>query len=407
AREFRARGVPVVAGGFHPTLLPAEAAEHVDSVAIGEVEAIWPRLLADFAAGRLQPVYGAHDHVAVPESRLDGNAAGCGPGSGPAPSPIAGAESPEADRNGGPATPFRSDRRVFAGKRYLPLSLVETSRGCRHHCRFCSVRRFYGNGIVHRPLPDLVREIEALGRRFVFFVDDNIVADPARARELFAAIRPLGLRWVSQASLATAADPAFLDLMVESGCFALIIGLESIFPANLEQMGKGWSTRLGYLETLLAEYRRRGILVYATFVFGYDQDTPERIRETAEFAIAQRLFLANFNMLQPFPGTQLYDELEREGRLLYPRWWLAPDLRWDRPTFRPRAMSPDDLATAVADARRRFSGLSSLFQRAGDLQANFADPFRALVYLAGNLVSRGDIAHKTGLRLGFGGKDSP
>ncbi len=371
AREFRARGVKVVAGGFHPTLLPAEAGEHVDSVAIGEVEAIWPALLADFAAGRLRPVYPAGEAKPDPPPR------------------------------------FRTDRRVFAGKRYLPLSLVETSRGCRHHCRFCSVRRFYGRGTVHRPLPDLVREIEALGRRFVFFVDDNIAADSARARELFAAIRPLGLRWVSQASLQTAADPAFLDLMAGSGCFALIIGLESIFPANLEQMGKGWSTRLGSLETLLAEYRRRGILVYATFVFGYDQDTPERIRETAEFAIAQRLFLANFNMLQPFPGTQLYDELEREGRLLYPRWWLAPALRWDRPAFRPRTMSPADLAAAVAGARRRFTSLSSLFQRAGDLQANFADPFRALVYLAGNLVSRGDIARKTGLRLGFGGRDAP
>lgn len=371
ATAFRKRGVPVVLGGFHPTLLPEEAAEYADAVAIGEVESTWPRLLADFAAGRLQPVY-------------------------------------RADDPGGPVSPpFATDRRLFAGKGYLPVSLVETSRGCRHACHFCSVRRFYRAAIFHRPLAEVVREIEGLGRRVVFFVDDNIIADPARARELFKAIRPLGLRWGSQASLQTAADPEFLDLMVESGCLALIIGLESIFPDSLRQMGKAWHARLGSLEHLLDQFRRRGILIYASFVFGFDADTPARIRETVEFALAQRLFMANFNMLIPYPGTRIYDELAREGRLLTPRWWLSSDQRWDRPLFRPRGMSPDDLAAGVAEARRRFASLSSLFQRALDPQANFADPLRGLIYLAANLISRRDIVRKTGLRLGFSGESPP
>jgi len=367
AQAFRQRGVKVILGGFHPTLLPEEASRYADSIAIGEVEAVWPRVIADLARNRLESRY-------QPES---------------------------ADVSGA----FRIDRSIFRGKSYLPLALVETSRGCAFDCDFCSVRRFYGKDVRFRPIPELVDELERLRRRYVFFSDDNIAASPAHARRLFRAIRPLGIRWVSQASLSSAAEPGFLDEMAASGCFAVIIGIESLSPANLKRMNKDWSLALGRLERLLDEYRARGILVYATFVFGYDDDTSESMRETVEFAMARRLFLANFNMLYPFPGTRVYEDLLGQGRLLYPRWWLTPGFRWERPAFVPRGMSVDELADGVAEARRRFHSLGSILRRSRDLQANLSDPFRMLVYLAGNLVSRLDIRGKTGLRLGFSSPD--
>lgn len=367
AQCFRERGVRVILGGFHPTLVPEEASRYADSIAIGEVEAVWPRVIADLSRNRLESRY-------QPET-----------------TDVSGA--------------FRIDRSVFSGKSYLPLALVETSRGCAFDCDFCSVRRFYRNDVRFRPIPELVDELERLKRRFVFFADDNIAASPAHARRLFRAIRPLGLRWVSQASLSSAADPGFLDEMAASGCFAVVIGIESLSPANLRRMNKDWSLALGRLEKLLDEYRARGILVYATFVFGYEDDTPESMRETVEFAIDRRLFLANFNMLYPFPGTRVYDSLLRQGRLLHPRWWLTPGFRWERPAFVPRGMSVDELADGVAEARRRFHSLGSIMRRSPDIRANLADPFRALVYLAGNLVSRLDIRGKTGLRLGFSSPD--
>ncbi len=361
ADEFRRRGVRVVLGGFHPTLLPEEAAEHADAVAIGEVEGVWPFIVQDLAGGRLQKRY-----VSTAPTCL-----------------------------------FRLDRRVFDRYRYLPLTLVETSRGCVHDCRFCSVRRFYGDQVRHRPIDEVVAELEALGRRFIFFVDDNIAADPEHALKLFQALRPLGLKWISQASMAVAKTPGFMDAMAESGCFAVITGLESLSPLNLQRMNKDWTLQLGKVETLLSEYRKRGILVYGTFVFGYDDDTPAAIAETADFAINQKLFMANFNILQPFPGTRVYDDLKAAGRLLSQKWWLDPTYRWEFPAFRPLRMTPDELADAVAKARRRFGSIGNLLRRGFDLQANAADPFRAAVFLASNIVSRLDIKRKTGLCLGF------
>ncbi|HNV69030.1 MAG TPA: radical SAM protein [Candidatus Ozemobacteraceae bacterium] len=361
ADEFRRRGVKVILGGFHPTLLPDEAAGHADAVAVGEVEGVWHQILGDLKAGRLADRYHATE----------------------------------------PRTPFHLDRRLLSKYRYLPLTLVETSRGCVHDCHFCSVRRFYGDRVRHRPIAEVVAELRTLDRSFIFFVDDNIAADPEHAMNLFQALRPLGLRWISQASLATARRPGFLDAMAESGCFAVILGLESLSPTNLQRMNKDWTLKLGTLESLLVEYRRRGILVYGTFVFGYDDDTPAVIEDTVDFTIAQRLFMANFNILQPFPGTRVYEELAADRRLLYERWWLDAEYRWERPAFRPRRMTVDELAAAVANARQRFGSVGNLLRRACDQWANVADPFRAAVFLASNVVSRLDIKRKTGLRLGF------
>jgi len=364
ASEFRRRGVKVMLGGFHPTLMPEEAGRFCDILGLGEVEEVWPSVIADLKYGNLQRVYRSQ-------------------GSG--------------------LQNFKCDRSIYKNRRYLPVSLIETSRGCRFNCNFCSVSSFYRNGVFHRPVSDVVAEIAGLSNRFVFFADDNIVAHPEQARQLFSAIRPMNIWWASQASLTSAVDEHFLDEMANSGCVAAVIGLESINPANLQDMNKGWSASLGQVEKLLDAYRQRKIMIYATFVFGYPHDTLASIKETVDFALAQKLFMANFNMLLPFPGTPVYNELLAQNRMIYPKWWMDRDYSWELPAFKPIGMTPEELAHAVSSARHRFTSFSGMFKRAGDLSANLSGPFKALLFLAANWISRRDILKKTGMHPGFSG----
>jgi radical SAM superfamily enzyme YgiQ (UPF0313 family) len=179
AAEYRRRGVPVVLGGYHATFCPEEAAAHADTVCIGEAEGVWPRILADATAGKLETAY-----------RGDGAR------------PLAG---------------IVPDRRLFAGKPYFALALVETGRGCRFACNFCSISAFHQGTYRRRPIAEIVAELRALREKFVFFVDDNMIGDPQNARELFRALAPLGIRWVGQASLDIARDDELLSQLVASG----------------------------------------------------------------------------------------------------------------------------------------------------------------------------------------------
>jgi radical SAM superfamily enzyme YgiQ (UPF0313 family) len=360
ADAFRARGVPVVLGGFHPTLAPEEAAAHADAVAVGDAEHTWPRLLADAAAGRLGARYG--------------------------------------DAASGPALGVPPDRAAFRGKGYLPIRLVQYGRGCPRACEFCSIRAFYGGGVRHRPVEEVVAELSGPGPRRVLFVDDNLLGDRAAFRALLEAITPLRLRWSSQLDLSLADDPALLALARRSGCQAVTIGLESLSEENLRQMGKGWNHAAGFAARLGA-LRRAGIMVYGTFVFGYDQDDPATIRRTLAFALAERLFVANFNPLMPFPGTPLLARLRAEGRLVHDRWWLTPGHRWHDALVRPRRMTADELTDGCRAARQAFHGLGAIGRRLFS-RAHLASLDNLVVYLAANLVSRRDIQAKA--RLGPG-----
>ncbi len=150
--------------------------------------------------------------------------------------------------------------------------------------------------------------------------------------------------------------------MVRSGCLGVLIGMESLDPANLRDMGKDWNLAGGGYAESLRRFRDHGLAVYGTFVFGYDNDDREIVRRSVEFAREHKLFLAAFNHLVPFPGTPLYRRLEQEGRLLKPKWWLDPDSRVGDVSFRPKKLEPGELEGLCLEARRQFYGWGSIWR---------------------------------------------
>ncbi len=367
ATAYRQRGIPVVMGGFHPTLVPAETALFADAVVIGAAEPVWAHLLEDALAHRLQATYRA-----------------------------------AALEEGHTLPPIATDRRIFGGKRYLPIGLVEAGRGCQFSCEFCAIHAFYGPHRRWRDPAEVVAELETLRdtRRLIFFVDDNITGQRDYARALFGALVPLGIRWVSQASINVAHDEEMLALMRASGCVGVLIGFESLSSANLAQMGKSFNQMRGGYEVALANLRRAGIRLYATFVVGYDHDTPATFRDTVDFALRHRFFITAFNHLTPFPGTPLYHRLEAEGRLLYDRWWLHPDYRYGMVPFVPRGMSAAQVEQGCIQMRTEFYRLGSIVRRGLDWRVNCDHPAMWANYLLINWMIRREVLQRVSYPLG-------
>jgi radical SAM superfamily enzyme YgiQ (UPF0313 family) len=362
ADHHRRRGIPVVAGGYHASFLPDEALAHADAVVVGDAEPVWREVVRDAQVGRLKSLY-----------RRD--------------------TQPDLDG-------VVYDRSIFRGLRYPKIAAVQVGRGCRYACDFCSIHAFYGSRVRHRPVAEVVAEIELTGRRDILIVDDNIFNDRQSAAELFRALVPLRIRWGCQVTIDIAEDAALLDLMAKSGCIAALVGFESLDAANLRQMNKAWTLRHQDADAAIRSFHDRGIMVYGSFIFGYDHDTPDTIKRTIDFALDAKLFLANINPLTPMPGSRLYQRLHSEGRLLYDRWWLDSGYSYGNATFRPLRMTPEELRECCRDAREAFYGFGSIARRLSNVSVNARTPSHLGLFLSANLISRREIASKLGRPLG-------
>ncbi|MGW8267667.1 MAG: B12-binding domain-containing radical SAM protein, partial [Longimicrobiales bacterium] len=261
---------------------------------------------------------------------------------------------------------------------------------------------YYGRTLRHRPLEEVAAELEGLRGQKLFLVDDNLFVDVELAGALFRVLGENRIRWACQVSADISLDGDLLDLMAANGCVTALVGFESLHPENLSQMGKRWSQKAGSHGEVVRRFRERGIMVYGTFVFGYDQDTPESFDATVDFAIRSRMCLANFNPLTPTPGTRLYDRLRHEGRLRFPRWWLDPDFHYGDALFEPRGMTPKDLTDGCYRARRGFNTRWATLRRGLDPRANCRTPVHVGLFWVANRVSRREIHRKQGRTLGSG-----
>jgi radical SAM superfamily enzyme YgiQ (UPF0313 family) len=364
AAEFRARGVPVVMGGYHATLIPEEVSLHADAIVVGDAEPVWPELMADARQSALRPVYDGRGRRVL--------------------------------------SGIRPRRSIFDGRPYQKITLVEYARGCNFSCDFCSITAFHHAAQNHRLAGEVAAEMDETGSRRFFIVDDNIVSQPAKARELCREIAPLKINWVGQASIHIAQDDELLEMLAASGCRGLLIGMESVNESNLRAMGKDWNLAQASYSDSLRQFRKHGLAIYGTFVFGYDDDDWDVVRESVAFAREHKLFLAAFNHLVPFPGTPLYRRLQSQGRLLTDPWWLDPTGRVGDVTFRPKKISAADLEKACLWARREFYCWPSIGQRLWDHRANSSSLAMLGVFLGLNIGSRFDIDLRQGLQLGAG-----
>lgn len=325
ADAFRSRGVKVVLGGMHTSVLPEEAGQHADAVVMGEAEEIWPQLLSDLQAGRLRPIYRGQGYPR-----------------------LAGLPLPRRD--------------LFQRESYVFPDTIYTTRGCPFGCTFCSVTSFFGGTYRSRPVEEVVKEVDGLGgRRLVFFLDDNIAAHTGRAKQLFRALIPYRLAWIGQASMTIARDEELLSLAAASGCLSLFLGIESLSPMNLSAVSKRHNAVEEY-EAAIRRIHAHGIAVFGAFIFGLDHDTEDVFELAVRFAQRTRLEGAQFNVLTPYPGTPLMADLEREGRVLTRDW---SQYRSDRVVFAPRLMSAQQLQEGHNWAWREFYSLGSIWERVG------------------------------------------
>ena len=322
AAKFKARGKTVVFGGYHATLCPDEVMEH-GGVITGNAEMVWEQVLSDCESGCLKP-------------RYDGE-----PG----------------------YTSIHPDRRIYANKKYLPITLVETGRGCGHNCEFCAISTYYCRRYIPRPHEDIITELKQSKHKYHFLVDDNLTGNREHAMGLFQKMKPLRIKWAGQGTLAIAKDPELLRAMKESGCELILVGFESLNEQSLKQMNKSWESALGERDELVRNIHKAGIGIYATFVFGFDGDIEQTFTETLMFAKKHKFYTAAFNHLLPFPGTATYERLKQENRLLYDKWWLERKYRYGGLSFTPANMTHENMSKLCRDTRRRFARLPVVFMR--------------------------------------------
>ena len=336
ADAYRARGVPVVFGGLHATVLPEEVALHADAVVAGEAEAIWPEVVRDFQRGGRAGLKKIYRDPAPGRLRLDA------------------APLPRFDLLAAPAAESAAIDPRATGQlnRLGPYNRItlQTTRGCPLDCEFCAASRLYG-GYRLKPVERVLEEIDAVRalwrRPFIEFADDNTFVNKRWAKRLLRELEPRRIRYFTESDVSVADDEELLDLLYPSGCRQILIGFESPRRASLDGLDRvNWKAgRLPQYLDAIEKIQSRGVSVCGCFIVGLDSDTPDIFDEIREFVERSRLLEVQVTILTPFPGTRLYDRLAREGRLLYPG-------AWDRCTlfdvnFRPRGMSVEELEEGV------------------------------------------------------------
>ena len=348
AVEFKKRGVPVVMGGVHASMLPEEALQHVDAVLVGEAEEVWPDLIEDLKKGQLKRIYQGNGFV--DSSKL------------PLPR-----------------------RELLNKKFYFPLKLLETTRGCPHRCDFCGVSKFFGFRYRNRPISEIERELETLfkegqvmnpvlrkilslfskdlpyflKRRLLYIIDSDVASNQRFCLELLSLLKEFDLRWWGHAPVSVAFDQKLLEGFSQSGCIALNIGFESFSTKNLQTMGKGFNQPSRYTEAV-KRIHDQGIGIMGTFIVGLDDDDPGVFQRIIDFCINEKLDWALTFIMSPYPGTDSFKRLEKEGRIFCRDWEKYDSLN---AVYQPLLMSPEELEKGMRRIWKEVFSLNSIYKR--------------------------------------------
>jgi len=352
SEKYRAKGVQVVLGGIHPTVLPEESEKYADAIVIGDAEPVWKMVLSDAKNHKLKKRYSGK--FTIPQEGV----------------------FPRRD--------------LFKNKGYLPVSLIQFSRGCKFRCSFCSVSEFFQNSHQCRKIDDVLYEIEKDNLKTLLFVDDNMVSNKALLKDLLRELIPYKLKWASQSSIDMVYDLEMMDLMAQSGCIGNLVGFESINVNSLKWFRKAPNLRNfdKYYEALEI-FRDYGFLTWASFMFGNDFDTIDSLQETVEYAVKMKFTLAFFHILMPYPGTQIYEQFKAEDRLLYDGcWWNHDDYKYNSATFIPKLISSEKLSEITIQANKDFYSIPSIGKRLLDTKTNMRNLINFMIFSKFNYILR-------------------
>jgi len=354
AAEYRNHNIHTVLGGIHTTLMPEEAINYVNTIAIGNAEDLWREILNDFDIGVCKRIYKS-DKIMISSA----------------------------------------NHQIF--NRKYTIASIETTRGCKYNCEFCSVSKIYDKNYLQKPINDVLDEIGKVEQKEIFFVDDNLFGfdeqDRQRTIDLFNGMikRKLNKQWITQTSIKFAFDEEVLKIAKRSGCFMIFIGLESENMTCLKEMRKQFNYNNGdksYANALKITHKY-GIAIQAGFIFGFDNDTEEIIRQRINFLLENPFDAFQLTLLTPFPATDLYTKLNKENRIIcnnYPCDWVLYD--WKKVVFQPKNIKPEHLEIVFFEGARNIYSLKNIFIMYFKTIKNIRNIYVASKLLVSNFIYR-------------------
>lgn len=328
AQHYRQKGAYVLLGGLHVTSLPDEAAPYADTIFIGPGEETFPQFLKDFKAGRPKKIYFSSKRTleGIPQIRRD----------------------------------------LIKRERYLVPNSIVVTRGCPHHCDFCYKDAFFegGKSFYTQQVDDALAEIDRLPGRHLYFLDDHLLGNAKFARALFEGMKGMNRVFQGAATIDSILRGDLIEKAAEAGLRSLFVGFETFSPENLKQSNKKQNLKRDY-QAAVQRLHSLGIMINGSFVFGLDDDDKDVFKRTVDWGVENGITTSTYHILTPYPGTRLFQDMEREGRILTRNWDLY-DTR--QVVYQTRKLSPIELKEGYDWSYREFYKWSNI------VKASFTHP---------------------------------